>query len=213
MSLTKAGNASFAALVARSRAAVSALLTPLPTAEQDRLVAAMGAVERTLGVAPHRGSYTLRPHRPGDMGWIIQRHGALYAQEYGWDESFEALVAEIAAAFIKRRDPRRERCWIAELDGEAVGAVMLVEHAPTVAQLRLLLVEPRARGLGIGARLVDECLAFAREAGYREITLWTQSILNAARHIYAEAGFRLVREEPHRSFGHDLVGEVWERTL
>jgi DNA-binding MarR family transcriptional regulator/GNAT superfamily N-acetyltransferase len=214
LSLTKAGNASFAALDARSRAAVSALLTPLPTAEQDRLVAAMGAVERTLGAAPHRGSYTLRPHRPGDMGWIIQRHGALYAQEYGWDESFEALVAEIAAAFIKRRDPRRERCWIAELDGERVGSVFVVRKSKTVAKLRLLLVEPRARGYGIGRRLVDECVRFARAAGYRTLTLWTQSELTAARRLYQQAGFERVEIRHHDSFGKKgLVAETWNLHL
>ena len=214
LTLTTAGSAAFASLDARSRAAIGELLAPLPAADQDRLVAAMGAVERTLGAgAPDGYACRLRAPRPGDMGWIIQRHGALYAEEYGWDQSFEVLVAEVATAFGKRHDPRREHCWIAELDGDPVGAVLLVQHSPDTAQLRLLLVEPRARGLGIGARLVHQCLAFAKDAGYGKVTLWTQSILAAARHIYAQAGFELVRQEPHRSFGQDLLGELWEIRL
>ncbi len=147
------------------------------------------------------------------MGWVVQRHGALYAQEYGLTEEFEALVATIVARFIQRYDHARERCWIAEKDGEPVGSVFLVKASPKVAQLRLLLVEPTARGLGIGERLVEECVRFARSAGYRRITLWTNSVLVAARHIYEKAGFRRVASEPHRSFGRDLVGETWERPL
>ena len=162
--------------------------------------------------APRR-PYRLRRHQPGDMGWIIHRHGALYAQEYGWDASFEALVADIAASFIRNYDPKSERCWLAERDGEIIGCVVLVRKSKTVAQLRLLLVEPEARGTGLGARLVNECARFARAAGYRKIMLWTNSILHAARHIYERAGYRLVREEPHRSFGHDLVGQIWELKL
>jgi len=155
----------------------------------------------------------LRPHRPGDMGWVTHRHGVLYAQEYGWDESFEALVAEITAKFIQNFDPKRERCWIAEKDDEIVGSVFLVKYAEDVAKLRLLYVEPSARGLGIGARLVEECIRFARQTGYKTLTLWTQSNLDAARHIYKESGFRLVKEEPTHSFGHDLVSETWELEL
>jgi GNAT superfamily N-acetyltransferase len=147
------------------------------------------------------------------MGWVVHRHAALYAQEYGWDERFEAMVAGIVKQFIERYDPKRERCWIAEKDGEIVGSAFLITHSKTVAQLRLMLVEPKARGLGIGARLVDECIAFSGEKGYRKITLWTNSILLAARHIYKKAGFRLVHKERHTSFGHALVGETWDLTL
>jgi len=210
LALTKAGHDAFAALDRASGRTIGAMLAPLEAGDQTRLVGAMAAIERLLGAQPASAApYLLRPHRIGDMGWIVERHGAVYAQEYGWDASFEALAAEIAAKFIRRFDAARERCWIAERDGERLGSVLLVRQSPTVAKLRLLLVEPRARGFGIGGKLVAECIAFARATGYRKLTLWTQSILAPARHIYQAAGFRLVREEPHRSFGHDLVGEYW----
>ena len=190
------------------------MLGPLSATEQRHLLSAMATIERLLGDRPApQVPYLLRPHQPGDMGWIIHRHGALYAQEYGWDERFEALVAEIAAHFIQHLDSKCERCWIAERDGNIVGSVFLVKKSKTVAQLRLLLVEPMARGLGIGSRLVSECVHFARQVGFRKIVLWTNSVLHAARHIYEETGFRLVHQEPHHSFGHDLIGETWELKL
>ena len=214
LSLTEKGRAAFGALEAKSEAAVSKMLEGLPPAEQTRLTGAMAAIENLLGEPTEpKAPYLLRTHQPGDMGWVIHRHGVLYAQEYGWDERFEALVAKIAAEFIQKFDPKRERCWIAARDGAIVGSVFLVRKTERVAKLRLLLVEPAARGLGIGARLVAECVRFARQAGYRKITLWTQSILDAARHIYHQAGFRMVKRERHRSFGQRLVGETWELTL
>lgn len=214
LSLTRKGEEAFAPLNARSRAQIAALLGPLAEPQQKRLVDAMHAIETLLGAKPEpTAAYVLRPHQPGDIGWVTHRHGVLYAQEYGWDESFEAMVAEVAAAFIKNFDPKKERCWIAEKDGEIVGSAFLVKKSPTVAKIRLVYVEPKARGHGIGARLTEECERFARQAGYRKITLWTNRNLLAARRIYAKAGFRLVHSEPHRSFGHDLVGETWEKTL
>ena len=210
LSLTPRGRAAFAPLDVCSRAEASATLKALPATDQARLVGAMDTIETLMGGAPAaKTPYLLRPPQPGDFGWVVHRHGAVYAQEYGWDERFEALVARIVAKFAERHDPRRERCWMAERDGQVVGSVFLVTHSKTVAQLRLLLVEPSARGLGIGARLVAECVRFARQTGYRRVTLWTNSVLLAARHIYEQAGFRLVRRERHQSFGHALVGETW----
>jgi len=212
--LTKKGQKEFATLNARSRDEVAAMLGKLSAGEQQRVVEALHVVEEVLGVkSRHETPYLLRLHQPGDMGWIVHRHGVLYSQEYGWDEQFEALVAEIVAEFIKNYDGKRERCWIAERDGEIVGSVFLVKKSKTVAKLRLLLVEPNARGLGIGKRLVAECARFARQAGYKRITLWTNSVLCAARHIYEEAGFRLIKKEKHHSFGHDLEAETWELQL
>jgi DNA-binding MarR family transcriptional regulator/N-acetylglutamate synthase-like GNAT family acetyltransferase len=212
--LTEEGLAAFAPLNARSHDDIRAILTGLSALEQDRLVEAMRTIEELLRAQPERKiPYLLRSQGPGDMGWVVHRHGVLYAQEYRWDEQFEALVARIVAEFIQQYDPKRDRCFIAERDGEIAGCVFLVKKSKKVAKLRLLLVEPQARGLGIGTRLVDECVRFARSVGYRKITLWTNNVLHAARHIYEKAGFRLVHEEPHHSFGHDLVGETWELRL
>jgi DNA-binding MarR family transcriptional regulator/N-acetylglutamate synthase-like GNAT family acetyltransferase len=214
LSLAKRGQRAFARLNRDSHEEIGALLGRLSQPSQDRLVAAMHTIEGLVGTEPgERVPYVLRSHQPGDMGWVVRRHGVLYAQEYGWDERFEALVAEIVAKFIKQYDAKRERCWIAEVDGENVGSVFCVKESEAVARLRLLLVEPRARGLGIGTRLVSECVGFAREVGYRKLTLWTNDVLDAARHIYEKTGFHLVHEEPHHSFGHDLVGQTWEREL
>ena len=214
LALTARGRAAFAPLDSRSRADIGTLLARLGPAEQRRLLDAMRTIESLLGGGPTSNEpYVLRPHQPGDMGWVVHRHGALYAQEYGFDERFESLVAGVVARFVDRYDPRRERCWIAEQDGEVLGSVFLVRRTRSVAQLRLLLVEPKARGLGIGERLVAECVRFARQAGYRKITLWTNSVLRAARRLYQAAGFRRVHHEKHESFGRKLVGETWELTL
>jgi GNAT superfamily N-acetyltransferase len=194
---------------------VSALLASLSAASQRRLLVAMTTIEALLdGAAEPLVPYIIRPPRPGDIGWVVSRHGALYAEEYGWDETFEGFAAEIAGQFIKNFDARRERCWIAEREGGIVGAVFLVRGPDDrTAKLRMLYVEPGARGLGIGRRLVEECRIFARSAGYASILLWTNSILASARRVYEAAGYRLVKSEPHRSFGHDLVGETWELKL
>jgi len=215
LELTGQGRETFATINARSRDEIAELLHPLSSMGQARLVAALETVENLLGGAGKARAPTciLRPHQPGDMGWIIHRHGVLYAEEYGLDETFEALVAKIAAAFIENFDRKRERCWIAERDGEIVGSVLLIKDSEEVAKLRLLYVEPKARGLGIGRRLVGECLGFAGRSGYRKVTLWTNDVLVSARRIYEAAGFSLVREEPHHSFGRDLVGQYWELRL
>ena len=214
LALTARGRAAFAPLDRRSREDNAAMLARLAADEQRRLIDAIRTVESILGGEPERKTpYVLRPHQPGDMGWVVHRHGALYAQEYGFDERFEALVAGVVAKFVERYDPKRERCWIAEKDGEIVGSAFVVRRSRSVAQLRLLLVEPKARGLGIGERLVAECVRFARQAGYRTLTLWTNSVLRSARRIYQAAGFRRVHREKHRSFGRELVGETWELAL
>ena len=214
LSLTAAGREAFALLDQRSREEVSEMLENLSEDDQQHLLKAMQTIESLLSNGfKFSEPFVLRPHEPGDMGWVTHRHGVLYAQEYGWDEHFEALVAQIVADFINHYDPARERCWIAEMDGEIIGSVFVVQSSETVAKLRLLLVEPKARGLGLGTRLVEECIRFARRRGYQKLMLWTNSILLEARHIYEKTGFHLGAEEAHHSFGHDLVGETWELVL
>jgi DNA-binding MarR family transcriptional regulator/GNAT superfamily N-acetyltransferase len=215
--LSARGKESFAPLEARSQRAAAAMLEKLSSPDQARLVAAMDTIEHLLGgaankQAPQR-SFILRPPRPGDFGWIVKRHAELYAQEYGWREPFEGLCAQIVADFVNKYDSAREQCWIAELDGANAGTIMLVNDGGGVARLRLLLVEPKARGLGIGARLTDEAIRFARDAGYHKITLWTHSILTTARHVYEKAGFTLTGTEAHQSWGQPVVSEFWDLTL
>jgi DNA-binding MarR family transcriptional regulator/N-acetylglutamate synthase-like GNAT family acetyltransferase len=214
LTLTPEGRDAFSLLDARSREEVAEMLGELSEEEQRRLLEAMRTIERILDKGfKYSEPFFLRTHEPGDMGWVVHRHGVLYAREYGWDERFEALVAKIVAEFINHLDPARERCWIAEMEGERVGCVFVVKASDEVAKLRLLLVEPKARGLGLGSRLVEECIRFARSRGYKTLTLWTNSVLDAARHIYEEQGFELVEEEEHHSFGKDLVGQNWELAL
>jgi DNA-binding MarR family transcriptional regulator/GNAT superfamily N-acetyltransferase len=214
LSLTAKGRQAFAKLNRSSHDEVAAMLAALPNGGRDRLIGAMAVIENLLGTSDEPlPPAILRGPRPGDMGWVVQSHGSLYAREYGFDSSFESLVAEISAKFLASFDASRERCWIAELDGAQVGSVFLVRHSDDVAKLRLLLVDPAGRGQGLGQRLVAECVTFARQCGYRKITLWTQSILVAARRIYQDAGFVLVGTEPHRSFGQSLIGETWELKL
>jgi len=214
LALAAKGRAAFAPLDRRAQGQVSKLLGTLSGAAQRQLIGAMRCIESLLSDNPPPvGPCVLRTHRPGDMGWVIERHGALYAQEYGWDERFEALVAEIAARFILDFNPQCERCWIAECGGERVGSVFVVRKSATVAKLRLLIVDPAARGVGLGRQLVDACVDFARASGYRKLTLWTQDNLHAARHIYRAAGFTCVRRERHTSFGRALVGETWDLNL
>lgn len=211
LSLTTAGREVFDTLDRRSQSEIAEMLWELPPENQQKLVTAMHTIETLLAPAPtEHVPLILRSHRTGDMGWVIWRHGVLYAREYGWNQEFEALVARIVADFISNPDPSSERCWIAERDGARVGSIFLVRESDEIAKLRLLLVEPAARGLGIGHRLVEECIHTARELGFRRLVLWTNDVLHAARHIYEDKGFRLVKEEPHHSFGHDLVGQYWE---
>ena len=214
LSLTAKGHKVFDPLERRSSEEVAAMLARLSPNQQKKFVAAIHDVESVLAPAQRSAAYTIRQHRPGDMGWVVQRHGELYWQEYHYDERFEALVAEIVAEFIQNLDPQRERCWIAEKDGERVGCIFLVKKSTSVAKLRLLLVEPSARGLGIGKRLVEECVSFARDADYKKILLWTQSELAAARGIYKSAGFELIGEERHDSWSRkNLIAETWELKL
>lgn len=214
LALTKKGADAFAPLNVRSHDEMAEMLSGLSASHQNRLLESMENIENLLNAkSEEKVSYILRPHQPGDMGWVIYRHGVLYSQEYAWDEQFEALVASICVKFLQKFDPKRERCWIAEKDGEIVGSVFLVKHSKNIAQLRMLYVEPFTRGMGIGRRLVDECIRFSRQTGYKKIILWTQSNLSAARHIYEATGFKIIKKEPHHSFGHDLVAEIWELVL
>jgi len=214
LSLTAKGRRAFAPLDARSNRDVVAILEGLSPTKRKQLVDAVQAVRRLLGDKVQTStSYLLRQHQPGDLGWIVHRQAILYAEEYGWDGTYEALAGEIVAQFIKNYDPNRERCWIAEKDGERVGGTFVAKVSDDIAQLRLLHVESQARGLGIGKRLVEECVRFARQAGYQKMTLWTQSNLYAARHIYKRSGFQVMREQQHHSFGKDLTAETWELNL
>jgi DNA-binding MarR family transcriptional regulator/GNAT superfamily N-acetyltransferase len=219
LALTEEGREQFAPIEAHTNEQVGAMLEKLSENEQRQLIEAIRNIEKLLAPAEHAesgakaSSYLLRPHQPGDMGWVVHRQGVLYAEEYGYDERFEALAAEIVAKFIQHYDPKRERCWIAEKDDEVVGSVFLVAHLKSTAKLRLLYVEPSARGLGIGSRLVSECVRFARQAGYKKMVLWTQSELDAARHIYEKAGFQVVEKKKHHSFSKNLVAETWELAL
>lgn len=217
LTLTPAGRKAFAPLEKKARSAIVDMLQPLSAEEQERMIESMRAIRVLLGdpstAAEKQGLYLIRPPRPGDLGWVVHRHGALYAEEYGYDERFEGLVAGVISDFARRQDPKRERCWIAERDGAIVGSVFLLAQSKTVAQLRLLFVEPNARGVGLGRRLVDEAIRFARAAGYQRIRLWTQSELKPARKLYQSAGFEIVDEEAHESFGRKLQAEVWELKL
>jgi DNA-binding MarR family transcriptional regulator/ribosomal protein S18 acetylase RimI-like enzyme len=214
LDLTTLGRREFAPLDRAARREVAAMLKPLGEAERQRLVDAMRAIEHILeprGAA--EPAFRIRPHRPGDLGWIVAEHGRLYAEEYGWDGSFEGFVAEIAARFIRDYDAAGDGCWLAERNGEILGSIMLVRQSARTAKLRVFLVKPEARGLGVGKALIAQCLRFARDAGYRKVSLWTQSGLDAARHLYESAGFKLIREEPHHSWGRDHIGQYWELKL
>ncbi|PMR76497.1 bifunctional helix-turn-helix transcriptional regulator/GNAT family N-acetyltransferase [Billgrantia endophytica] len=211
LQLTDQGRATFMPLNEASQSEVVAMLKRLSEPEQHQLVEAMGQIKGLLGEVD--SGYLLRDPQPGDMGWIVHRQAVLYAQEYGWNTEYEALIAEIVARYLRDFDSRWERCWIAEKHGSVVGSVFVVREDEATAKLRLLYVDPCARGLGVGSRLVDECLRFARQVGYRKMVLWTNSVLTDARRIYERAGFELVEEEPHHSFGKDLIGQVWSREL
>jgi len=213
LALTARGVKMFAPLEQRSQQDVAGMLGKLPEREQARLIASMATIETLLGEPAAERSYTLRTPRHGDFGWIVSRHAELYAQEYGWSDPFEGLCAQIVADFVNNFDAKRERCWIAEMNSENVGCVMLVKDPDNVARIRLLLVDPKARGLGLGQKLVDECVAYARACGYRKVTLWTHSVLAAARHVYEKAGFTLTASEPRKSWGQDVVAEFWDLEL
>ncbi len=213
LSLTKKGDRAFQTLNALAQHEIESQLAQLPHDDQRQLVESMTTIQRLLERSESKVSYVIRPGRAGDFGWVIYRHGVLYVREYGWNQDFEALVAEIVVKFIRRCDPDRDRCWIAEKDGQNVGSVFLVRRSAMVGQLRLLLVEPSARRLGIGRRLVEQCLQFARQVGYRKVALWTNDVLHAARQLYESFGFQLADQSPHHSFGHDLVEQTWVLNL
>ena len=214
LQLTEAGYQAFAPLQQRSRDEAAALLAPLPGPAQQELTAALATVQRLLAPTDTPApSVLLRDPQPGDMGWVVQQHGEIYAREYGWNSEFEALVADIVAGYLRKYRPDSDRCWIAELNGERVGSIFVVRKSATVAQLRMLILTPQARGLGLGARLTDECITFARKQGYKKMVLWTNSCLESARALYAKRGFQLVKSEPYTGFGQDLVGETWALKL
>lgn len=216
LALTGAGRKAFAPLQQKSCDEAAALLAPLAEGDRQRLIDAMVRVQNLLEPAsarPQTPVAVLRDCQPGDMGWVVQQHGEIYAREYGWNAEFEALVADIVAKYLRHHQPQWERCWMAELRGERVGSVFVVRKSKTVAQLRMLILAPQARGLGLGARLTDECIAFARSKGYKKMLLWTNSCLGVARNIYARRGFQLIKSEPYHGFGQDLVGETWELKL
>ena len=207
--LTARGRLALEDLDARSTHQVQAMRSRLTEEEQRRLVSAMATIQTLLGPSSAPRPFVIRSLLPGELGWVVHRHGVIYAQEFGWDESFEALVARVVGEYVDERDPKKENAWIVEVDGEPAGCVFCVRETDDVARLRLLLVDPCARGMGIGERLVTECIRFARRAGYKQVTLWTNDVLLSARRIYEAAGFRLVKEEPHYSFGLELVGQDW----
>lgn len=213
LKLSRAGRSAFAPLDRAARAQIHAMLEPIGLARRETLIAAVRTVQRLLGPGEACREYRLRDLRTGDVGWITHRQGLLYAREYGWDGTYEALVAQILADYVRNHDAERERAWIAEQEEAIIGSVFLVRASEQIAKLRLLYVEPHARGLGVGRRLVDECVAFARQKGYATLTLWTNDCLSAARRIYEAVGFRLSKEEAHHSFGQDLVGQTWELAL
>ena len=213
LELTNSGKREFRILDSRSQTQIEDAVRALTPGQQTELVRAMGTIEGLLGGPPHDPIIVLRAPRPGDFGWVVERHGTIYAEEYGWDETFEGLVARIVADFVNSLEDKRQRCWIADRGGENVGCVFLTRRSVAAAQLRLLLVERSARRNGLGARLIEECIQFARQAGYKKIVLWTNSVLKDAARLYERAGFHLVSQKKHRSFGHALVGQTWERTL
>jgi len=214
LSITARGRKAYDPLETRTRRQVGAVLGRLTAPEQDRLVSAMRTIETMIASEPKaKSDIILRQPRPGDLGWVVARHAELYAREYGWVENFEGLCAQIVADFVSKYDPKCERCWIAEINGQNIGSVFLVKDSEEVARLRLLLVDPVARGYGLGTRLTDECIRFARQCRYRSITLWTHKVLTAARHVYERAGFRLTSSEPRRSFGQNVISEHWDLAL